>query len=233
LSERDEAQQLVWDLPLRVFHWTLVACVAGSWITHELGTQWFDWHRRVGYATLVLVSFRIGWGFVGPKHARFSSFVVGPRAILTYTRGIAERGGRTTPGHNPLGGLAVLAMLGLLLFQAVTGLFANDEILNSGPLYGYVSDGTSDRLTGLHKLAFDVLLALIALHLAAVAFYLVWKRIDLVRPMLTGRKPSSLVGPGAGIGRQRLGLAAVLVAVAAGTLWWVVSTAPRASLSFF
>lgn len=218
---------------MRLFHWTLVVCVAGSWITHELGTQWFDWHRRLGYATLVLVSFRIAWGFVGPRHARFSSFLVGPRATLAYVRRMVERPGTTTAGHNPPGGLAILAMLGLLLFQAVTGLFANDEILNAGPLYGYVSDGTSDRLTGLHKSAFDLLLVLVALHVAAVLFYLIWKRIDLVRPMVTGLKPSRQVGPGAGIDHQRLGLAAVLVAVAAAALWWVVSNAPRASLSFF
>ena len=233
MSERDDEQQLVWDLPLRMFHWTLVACVVGSWITHELGTQWFDWHRRLGYATLVLVTFRIAWGFVGPRYARFASFIVGPRHIGAYARRLAERGRGTTAGHNPLGGLAVLAMLGLLLFQAVTGLFANDEIFNAGPLYGYVSDGVSDRLTGLHKSGFDLLLVLIGLHLAAVLYYLLWKRVNLVRPMLTGRKPARQVGAGGGIERQRIGLAVVLVSLAAGALWWVVRRAPPASLSFF
>lgn len=231
-GDRSE-QKLVWDLPTRAFHWTLVACVAGSWMTHELGTQWFEWHERLGYATLVLVCFRIAWGFVGPRHARFSSFLRGPAAVADYARGLGRRDGLTTPGHNPLGGLAVIAMLGLLLFQGTTGLFANDEILSTGPLYGYVADETSDRLTGLHKKNFDLLLVLLGLHLAAVLFYLLWKRVDLVRPMFTGRKPVGQMQAPEGITGQRPWLAMALVAVFAGALWWVVSTAPPASLSFF
>jgi len=228
-----EQRTLVWDLPTRVFHWTLVACIAASWLTHELGTQWFEWHARVGYATLVLVGFRIAWGFVGPTHARFSSFLRGPAAIADYARELGMRDGRTTPGHNPLGGLAVVGMLGLLLFQATTGLFANDEILSTGPLYGYVTDETSDRLTGLHKKSFDLLLVLVGLHVAAVLFYLLWKRVDLVRPMFTGHKPNGQMRVPEGITGQRHLLAVVLVAVFAGVLWWVVRTAPPASLSFF
>ncbi len=233
MGEHGEQRMLIWDMPIRVFHWTLVACFATSWLTHELGTQWFEWHVRAGYAVLVLVSFRIAWGFVGPTHARFSSFLRGPAAIAGYTRKLGKRDGRTTPGHNPLGGLAVLGMLGLLLFQATTGLFANDEILSTGPLYGYVTDETSDRLTGLHKRSFDILLALVALHLAFVMFYLVWKRVDLLRPMLTGYKPIGQMWVPEGITGQRLLLAVVLVAAFGGVLWWVVQSAPPASLSFF
>ena len=233
VAGNDDTRRLVWDLPVRVFHWTLVACVAGSWITHELGTQWFDWHERLGLATLVLVCFRIAWGFVGPKHARFSSFLRGPAAVTAYARGLARRDGRTTAGHNPLGGLAVVAMLGLLLFQATTGLFANDEILSAGPLYGHVTDETSDRLTGLHKRSFDLLLALVGLHVAVVLFYLLWKRVDLVRPMFTGRKPVHQMQVPEEIAGQRPWLAVALVVLFAAALWWVVSTAPPASLSFF
>ncbi len=124
-------------------------------------------------------------------------------------------------------------MLGLLLFQALTGLFSNDEIYNSGPLYGYVSDDQSDRLTGLHKRNFDWLLVLVGLHLAAVAWYQWFRGTDLLRPMFTGRKPASLVPPGEEISGQRLWLAAVLVALAATALWRVVASAPSASMSFY
>jgi len=221
--------RLVWDLPLRIFHWLLVVCVAGSWLTHELGTEWFPWHVRLGYVTLVLVAFRIAWGFVGPRHACFASFLKGPGAVLRYLRGE----GPVSAGHNPLGALGVAAMLLLLSAQALSGLFANDEILNTGPLYGYVSDGQSDRLTGLHGANFDVLLGLIGLHLAAIGWHRLRRRIDLVRPMWTGRKPAGQVPPGEEIDGHRLWLAVVLVALASAALWRVVTTAPPASMSFY
>lgn len=225
--------RLVWDLPLRVFHWLLVASVFTSWATHELGVEYFSWHVRAGYLTLVLVSFRIAWGFVGPRHARFASFLRGPRGLLAYLRPARTGGEASTVGHNPLGGLSVVAMLGLLLFQALTGLFSNDEIFNTGPLYGYVSDDQSDRLTGLHKQNFDWLLALMGLHLAAVGWYQWFRKTDLVRPMFTGHKPASVVPPAEEIDGQRLWLAAVLVALAAAALWRVVAGAPPASMSFY
>lgn len=225
--------RLVWDLPLRVFHWLLAACVAGSWVTHELGVEWFSWHARIGCLTLVLLAFRIAWGFVGPRHARFSSFVRGPRTTLAYLRTVLRSGSAASVGHNPLGALSVLAMLGLLLVQAVTGLFANDEIFNTGPLYGYVNDAQSDRLAALHGRNFDWIVALIALHLAAVAWHQLYKRVDVVRPMVTGRKPRHEVPDEEALDGQRLWLAAALVALAAAALWLVIATAPPASMSFF
>ena len=227
------AQKLVWDLPLRLTHWGIAVCFAGSWATHELGIEWFEWHKRFGYAMLVLMAFRIAWGFVGTRHARFASFLVGPRSLLAYLRDVARRDSPTTPGHNPLGGLAVIAMLALLTAQAVTGLFANDEIYNTGPLYGWVSDAESDALTGLHKTLFEVLLWLVGLHLAAIAFYGFWKRRNLLRAMITGRKRDDEVPEGAEIGSQRVGLAAALALIAALVLWRVVQSAPPASMSFF
>jgi cytochrome b len=230
-SEPD--RRLVWDLPLRLFHWGIVICVAGAWATAEAGVQWFEWHVRCGYGVVILVSFRIAWGFVGPRHARFTSFVSGPRALLAYLRQLPTRAPAPSAGHSPPGALAVLAMLLLLAVQALTGLFANDTIFNNGPLYGYVSGALSDRLTSLHKANFDWLLVLIGLHLAAIAFYALWKRTNLVRPMVTGRKPADRLPPGAGIDNQRLWLAAVLVAIVSVVFWWVIETAPQASMSFF
>jgi cytochrome b len=225
--------RLVWDLPLRLFHWGIVVCVAGAWATAELGVEWFSWHRRFGYAIVVLVAFRVAWGFVGPAHARFAGFVRGPRAVLGYLRALRSGAPAQTEGHSPLGALAVLAMFALLGVQGLSGLFANDTIFNHGPLYGYVSGELSDRLTGVHHANFDALLVLIGLHLAAVVVYAAWKRIDLVRPMITGRKPTEGLPPGRDIPSHRLWLAAALLAVASGVLWRVIDTAPEASLSFF
>jgi cytochrome b len=232
VTNRDQAR-LVWDLPLRLFHWGIVACVAGAWTTSELGVEWFGWHKRFGYALIVLVTFRVAWGLVGPEHARFASFVRGPRAIAGYLRALRSREPAQTAGHSPLGALAVLAMLLLLAVQGLSGLFANDAIFNNGPLYGYVTGAMSDQLTTLHKANFEWLLGLIGLHIAAIIFYAVWKRVDLVRPMVTGRKRDAGLPPGEGIASQRLWLAAVLLAVASGVLWRVIETAPQASMSFF
>jgi len=226
---KESSSRLVWDLPLRIFHWLLAACVAGSWLTHELGVAWFPWHVKIGYLTLVLLAFRIAWGFVGPVHARFASFLRGPRATLAFLRGPGEG----SVGHNPLGGLAIVAMLGLMLLQAVTGLFANDDIFNSGPLYGYVTKAQSDGLTSLHKGNFDWLLGLVGLHLAAVGYYQFAKRMDLLGPMLSGRKPAWQVPPQEEIASQRIWLAIVLVVIAATVLWRVIATAPAASLSLY
>lgn len=226
-------ERLVWDLPLRVVHWSIVACFAASWATHELGVEWFAWHVRSGYAMLVLVAFRLAWGFVGPRHARFANFLAGPAAVVGYLRTLPRRDAGTTPGHNPLGGIAVVAMLTIIAGQAVTGLFANDEIFNTGPLYGWVSDAESDALTTLHKRLFDVLLVLVGLHLVAIVFYAAYKRVNLVRAMFTGRKPAAQVPDGAEVREQRLWLALAVAGVAGAALWWVVRSAPPASMSFF
>lgn len=216
---------LVWDWPLRVFHWVMVACVAGSFATHYAGIEWFDWHRRLGYATLVLVLFRIAWGFAGTRHARFANFVRGPRAILDYLR---TRGARRVAGHNPLGALSVLAFLAVLLAQAATGLFANDEIANAGPFYGWVTEAFSNRLTALHELNSELLLVLIALHLVAVAWYDLRRRAGLVRTMVTGRRP----GTRDGVESSRGWLAIAIVAVLALALALAIRAAPEASVGY-
>lgn len=215
---------LVWDWPLRAFHWALVLCVAGSWTTHSLGMEWFDWHRRLGYATVVLVVFRFAWGFVGPRHARFASFVRGPRAIVEYVRGRQEA---PAAGHNPLGALAVLAMLASLGLQAATGLYANDEIANAGPFYGWVEQATSNRLTRLHRLNSNVLLVLIGVHLLAVAGH-EWRGRRLVRPMITGRGPA-----GEGVTGQRGLLAIALVVAITTALALMIRAAPAAVVGFY
>jgi cytochrome b len=183
---------------------------------------------------LLLAATRIVWGFVGTRHARFGDFVRGPRAILRYLRGGAGEDGRRIAGHNPLGALMVLAMLAMLLAQAALGLFANDQVMSTGPLFGYVSAETSDRLTSLHKQLFDVIVAAIAVHVAAALFYLWVRRENLILPMITGRKPGDLLPPGASdIGSSRTLLAVGIAAALGALLWWVVKNAPEASLFAF
>ena len=186
--DEDGVQILVWDLPTRLFHWLLVALVMASFVTVNLAGVWMPTHMKCGYVILGLLVFRIVWGFVGGRYARFSSFVWGPVAVFGYARGLL---GRNTPkhlGHNPMGGWSVLAMLISLMVQAVTGLFANDDIFIKGPLYHWVGKATSDGLTRIHRLNQEVLLLLITLHLIAVFFYLIIKHDNLILPMITGRK---------------------------------------------
>lgn len=178
----------VWDLPVRLTHWALVLCIAGLYATGEYGLLTMEWHFRFGYATLALVLFRLMWGVFGSEHARFADFVRGPGAVIRYLRDWRSAGYRPAVGHNPLGALAVLAMLALILAQAISGLFSNDEIEWFGPLSERISVQASADLTDWHHLGQSLLLALIALHLLVIAAYRLIKREDLVKPMLTGRK---------------------------------------------
>jgi cytochrome b len=224
------AGRLVWDLPLRLTHWALVVSVAGAWATHYAGIEWFEWHRRLGYATLVLVAFRIVWGFVGPRHARFASFLRGPGAVRDYLR---AKGTMETPGHNPLGALSVVAMLALLLLQALTGLFANDEIANAGPFYGWVAPQTSNRISGLHETNSNLLLGLLALHLVAIAWYVLVVGRPLVRPMLTGRKDARDVAMGDEIRGSRIAFALAILVALAAALALAVRAAPPAMIALY
>lgn len=173
----------VWDLPVRLFHWLLVAAMAGAVVTGQIGGNLIIWHGRLGIAILGLVGFRLVWGLLGSRTARFSSFVRGPGAIRAYLKGQWHG-----IGHNPLGALSVLALLGLLAVQGTTGLFANDDIAFSGPLRALVSEALSGRITGIHEAVGNLLIALVSLHVAAIVFYVRVKRENLVKPMLSGWK---------------------------------------------
>lgn len=183
---RDGTVMMVWDLPVRLFHWGLVLSLAGAWWTAENGRM--DWHMRCGYAVLALILFRLLWGFAGSETARFARFVRGPRAILADLRQLAAPG-RLHPhrGHNALGAIAVLALLGLAFLQAATGLFTSDGIFTDGPLVAWVDGGTAKLLRTIHLTNFDLLLIMVGLHVAAILAYALLKRLDLVRPMVTGR----------------------------------------------
>lgn len=173
----------VWDLPVRLFHWALAALVVISFLSGWNGGNWMVWHGRAGIAIIGLLAFRLVWGVVGSTYSRFATFVRGPAAIGAYLKGRW-----CGAGHNPLGALSVLGLLGMLAFQTGTGLFGNDDISFNGPLYVLVHKETSDWIVGWHRQASWLLLALVVLHLCAIGFYRFVKRDDLITPMLTGRK---------------------------------------------
>lgn len=211
----------VWDLPTRLFHWILVALIIAQWWTAEQSNT-MDYHVWGGYAVLTLVLFRLIWGFVGSETVLFSNFVRGPGAALLYAKALMRGETPHYLGHNPMGGWSILALLILLLIQAGTGLFANDDIMIEGPLYAWVSKDTSDWLTTLHRFNFNLLLAMIAVHLSAVFFYLLVKRENLIHPMLSGRKylPPEQIDRAPRMANPWLGLAAL--AVAALAIWLLV-----------
>ena len=217
-----KARVRVWDLPVRLVHWLIVVLVAACWWTAEKGH--LDWHRWAGYGALGLVLFRIYWGFAGGETARFSHFLRGPRAVLAYGRGLFSRTHAISLGHNPMGGWSVLALVVLLLAESVLGLFAVDiDGIESGPLSWLVSFDLGRLAARWHHLVFDALLVLIVLHVAAVAFYLVARRENLVGAMVGGFKRGEGPTPRfASLWRALLGavLAAAATAAIAGGLRW-------------
>jgi len=173
----------VWDLPLRIFHWLLVAAVVTAIATAKIGGEWMEQHGKAVLAIVGLLAFRVTWGLVGSTHARFSSFAPTPAKIRSYLLGRWHGA-----GHNPLGALAVFALLGLLSAQAATGLFSSDDIAFNGPLFAFVDSAVAERLCGWHQRLSNVLFALLGLHIAAVLFHTVVKKDNLIKPMLTGWK---------------------------------------------
>ena len=209
----------IWDLPTRLFHWLLAACVVGLVITGKLGGNAMVWHFRFGQAVLTLVLFRLVWGLVGGHWSRWSQLALAPAQVLDYLRG------RTAhwAGHNPMGSWSVLLMLGWLLLQAGTGLVSDDEIANAGPLTALVSGATVSAATAWHKgVGQWVLLALVLLHLAAIAWYRLRKAQALVPAMLHGDKMLPQPVPASRDGAAPRTLALLVLLVCAGAVRWLV-----------
>jgi len=217
----------VWDLPTRLFHWALTLCVFGAIITVNVGGLWMEWHVRFGIAALCLIIFRIVWGFLGSRYARFSEFVKGPKGVLAYLK----RSNQTpaAAGHNAIGGWSVVFMLGVIGAQAFTGLFSTDDIMTQGPLNAYVSNATAAAITSIHLLLSNAVIALIIVHILAIIVYaLRGKR--LVPPMITGDVISTKLAPNTPSARDDLTLrlrALILMAIlaAGGIGLWVLGNA--------
>lgn len=213
----------VWDLPVRLFHWILVGLLIGAWLTAELGVEAMRYHKWIGYSVLVLVSFRIVWGFVGTHHARFRHFLRPPSAVWRYARSWRTGEHAEDLGHNPLGGWMVVVLLVLVLVQPVTGLFASDGFFVEGPLASRVSPAISTLATRLHHLNFTLLLLAVATHVAAILAYWLLRGENLIGPMLHGRKqlPASQAAA-APVVRGGVVLAALLIGMLAAGLWLLI-----------
>ncbi len=209
----------IWDLPTRLFHWLLAACVVGLVITGNLGGNAMVWHFLLGQAVLTLLLFRLVWGLVGGHWSRWSQLALSPMQALDYLRG------RTTAwaGHNPLGSWSVLLMLAWLLLQVGTGLVSDDEIANAGPLTALVSGAAVSAATAWHKgLGKWVLLALVLLHLAAIAWYRLRKAQALVPAMLHGDKSLPQAVPASRDGLSQRLLALLVLLACTGAVRWKV-----------
>lgn len=214
---------VLWDLPVRLFHWSLAALVVFSYVTAKVGGTWMDWHLRSGYTILALLLFRVAWGAVGSPTARFSTFVRGPRAVWGYLRATSTGRRPNVVGHNPAGGWMVVLMIAALLLQAATGLFADDEIATQGPLAVKVSNATVSRMSSIHSFNEWVLVTFVVLHVLAIVFYHRVLRVNLVGPMVHGRG-----APGMELTAPRhVGIAAVLFAIACAAVYWLVVVYPR------
>jgi cytochrome b len=213
----------VWDLPIRLFHWALALCVVLGIIFVRIGGNAMQWHAYCGYIALALVLFRIIWGFAGSWHARFANFVPSPKRLVAYLKGETAGG----LGHNPLGGLSVIALLLAVLLQASTGLFADDDIFFQGPLTKYVSNATVAFLTSIHRFNQYIIMALVALHIGAILFYQIYKKESLVGPMITGDKKIlvtnevSVSTESIDTGKQRLAALVIFVAVGVGLYYLI------------
>lgn len=214
----------VWDLPTRLFHWTLALCVVFSVVSAKIGGNAMIWHFRSGYVVLTLLAFRILWGLVGGRWSRFASFVYAPSSILRYLRGQSRADEHHDVGHNPLGAFSVFALLAVLVAQVGSGLVADDDLGNTGPLIRFVSGATSSLMTGWHKNWGQwLILTLVALHIGAIVFYLVRKQQNLVRPMLTGDKHLQPGVPASADHWNARAFALVLATLCAAGVGWLVA----------
>ena len=217
--------RLIWDLPTRLFHWTLVVLIGLQFATAKFGFLSMDWHFRFGYTTLVLIVFRVCWGFFGSQSSRFKQFVRGPVAVIRYVRSQFSTNPQVSIGHNPLGGWSAIVLLASVLTQAVSGLFASDGIDTDGPLSDKIPSSAVKIFTRVHLWNEDVLIILIVLHIVAIALYLVLRNDNLTVPMITGRKnveapPLRMVS---------LWRAALLLVLSAGAVAAVIGWALRSA----
>ncbi|MEP1448056.1 MAG: cytochrome b/b6 domain-containing protein [Paraglaciecola sp.] len=216
-------RNLVWDIPVRLFHWLLVLCLFGQWLTAEVLEDAMDIHFYIGYFTLGLIIFRLIWGFLGTKYAKFSSFIAGPKTMLAYLKSIASKQHAFSIGHNSVGGLILPAVIILVGLQAISGLFTSDDILYTGPYYDSASDDLQQWMQWLHHNIFDLLLAIIGLHLVAIGWYLFYLKHNLIKPMLDGKKTVSTKDS---ISHSQLVKAIVIMCLVAVFIYWLVEINP-------
>jgi cytochrome b len=227
----------VWDVPTRLFHWALVLLVLLSYLTGEVGG--FDFtmpgsgamvanmtvHMWSGLLILALILFRLAWGIYGSTSARFTDFIKGPGALVAYVSGLARRSATFVAGHNPAGGLMVVAMLVLLLAQASLGLFAKEDDFFgiAGPLNGFVSEETAKTITGLHHQNWEIIEILVLVHIAANLLYWLVLKQNLIVAMFTGEKDAPAGAAVPALKFASPAVAAVTLAAALGVVLYIRS----------
>jgi len=216
---------LIWDLPLRIFHWALVITIAGAWYTSDQDNGLIEHHLTFGYVALGLIIFRVLWGFFGTRHSQFKHFIPTPVKLLAYVKN--NNSSKEPAGHNPLGSLMVVFMLTIILLQSVSGLFMNDDIFTAGPYYDTINEDIEAILVFIHRNSFDVIIGAIVLHVLAIACYKKFKGKSLVLPMITGKKSSTDVSEQDAIKHSKV-IVGIIVAIAviAFVYWLVVLNAP-------
>ncbi|MCO4799973.1 MAG: cytochrome b/b6 domain-containing protein [Colwelliaceae bacterium] len=220
-------EQLVWDLPVRIFHWVLVIVLIGLWYTSEQDNGLIEIHIKLGYIALGLVLFRILWGFYGTTHARFINFLPSVTKFKSYINDTRRGKVSNFIGHNPLGSLMVIFILFAVLLQATFGLFISDDVFSAGPYNGVLSNEIEKLLKSLHSNGFNVIATLSLLHVIAVLYYLFFKKQNLIKPMFTGKKLLNNDNSNDSIRHSRL-LRAVIIAIGVIVFvyWLVVLNAP-------
>ncbi len=218
-------KRLVWDLPVRLFHWLLALSLVLQWLTAEVLENAMDLHFYLGYFTIGLIIFRIIWGFIGPKYARFDSFLAGPKAMFTYLNSLKSSSYTPPVGHNPVGGLMLPVVLVLVAIQGITGLFTSDDIVHSGPYYHTASEGLQEVLQWLHHQIFHILWIFIAIHICVIFWYKFALKHDLIKPMFHGKKA---VSERQSIAHSQLVKAFILMVIVAVFIYWLVEILPPA-----
>ncbi len=213
----------IWDLPTRVFHWTLALCIAGLFVTGNVGGNAMVWHFRIGLTVLALLLFRLVWGLVGGRWSRFATFIYSPRSIINYFNGRGKP--EHSVGHTPAGAGSIFALLAVLLAQVGSGLISDDEIASAGPLVRFVSGATTNLATNYHKnIGMWIIVGLVILHIAAIVFYL-WRKQNLVKPMLHGNKQLPMVMPASTDNAGTRITALVIFGICATFVGWVAQLA--------
>ena len=213
-------KRLIWDLPLRLFHWSFVLTFMGLWYTSEQGSDFIDIHMILGYVALGLLTFRILWGVIGPTHARFSQFIPSPKKLFNYLSNKDK--GNQPAGHNPLGALMVILMIVLVSIQSISGLFIDDDVFSAGPYNSVIPSDIEKIMSFLHHNTFDLTLIAIGLHIGAILYYAFIKKLNLVTPMITGKKDANLVDKAAEIPHSKLWRALLLAIACVIFIYWLV-----------
>ena len=224
---------LIWDLPVRIVHWILVLGLALAYLTHYLGVEYYTYHLVSGYIVIVAAVFRLIWGVLGTPHARFKNFIRGPVQTWHYLKDFLRNREARHVGHNPLGALMIVALLTCMLIQAVSGLFATDDIFNYGPLYSSVSDSTSSFFGMVHRNLFYLIVGFVVVHVAAIIYYRIKKRENLLKPMITGRKALSSNEGKHAIESSRLMLALCVLALIFLSLTCLLNLIPTSGIDIY